>query len=369
VRNAGTFHVATQTWTRVQGQSALGPDTLYNNNAATGYYGPIREGQFRVDEGRIPSTTSEGNADSYDVNGFQFGYCSTQTSTLDLNVAFLDLYTPCSEPGAFTTLGSIGITGAPAGDTAGQRCWLFTVDVEGTSLEFSIAGDGDGFFDGSPGLDMFGMSLSISGHGVGTETGFFIAGDPAAAPFGDGTVPAWGFGAGPDGTGLAQSDFYWIEDSVGAGGPAAGCYWYGGYPANPWGGYHEIVIGGNGGGNDGTEYCPANANSIDPGGATLAGTGGTFGTAGATFQLTNIPTQPGLLYAGPNQPNLPFGCGNRCVGGTVIRGAVQFPTANTHNTSFDMSPANAVNIQYWYRDPAHNMTCGAAYNLSNALMP
>ena len=116
-------------------------------------------------------------------------------------------------------------------------------------------------------------------------------------------------------------------------------------------------------------YCaPGNANSISANGAVLTSTGG-YGTAGATFQLTDIPNQPGLLFAGPNGIDAPFGCGRRCVGGTTIRGPVVFPSGNQLSTSFDMSPANAVNIQYWYRDPLNLASCGAAYNLSNALMP
>ena len=116
-------------------------------------------------------------------------------------------------------------------------------------------------------------------------------------------------------------------------------------------------------------YCaPANANSVSANGAVLSSTGG-FGTAGATFLLTDVPNQPGLLYSGPGAPDLPFGCGRRCVGGATIRGSVQVPSGNQLSTSFDMSPANAVNIQFWYRDPMNLATCGAAWNLSNALMP
>ena len=123
------------------------------------------------------------------------------------------------------------------------------------------------------------------------------------------------------------------------------------------------------GGGGATPYCdPGGANSVSAGGAVLTDTGG-YGTASATFLLTDVPNQPGLLYAGPNQVNIPFGCGDRCVGGQVIRGSVLVPTGNQINTSFDMSPPNALSIQYWYRDPANLAVCGASYNLSNALMP
>jgi hypothetical protein len=117
-------------------------------------------------------------------------------------------------------------------------------------------------------------------------------------------------------------------------------------------------------------YCaPGNANSVSAGGAVLT-SAGNFGTAAATFDLTGVPDQPGLLFAGSNTPDLPFGCGRRCVGGMVLRGAVLLPAGNQAlGVPFDMSPASAVNIQYWYRDPAHLAVCGNAFNLSNALMP
>ncbi|MFT4539467.1 MAG: hypothetical protein ACI841_004370 [Planctomycetota bacterium] len=126
---------------------------------------------------------------------------------------------------------------------------------------------------------------------------------------------------------------------------------------------------GNCGGGGPTAYCvPTSSNSVSAGGAVLASTGN-YGTASATFLISDIPDQPGLLYAGPNMPDLPFGCGRRCVGGSTIRGSVIFPSGNQASTGFDMSPANAINIQWWYRDPAHTTTCGNSYSLSNALMP
>ena len=119
-----------------------------------------------------------------------------------------------------------------------------------------------------------------------------------------------------------------------------------------------------------TSYCaPANANSISANGAVLTSTGN-YGTASATFDLTDVPNQPGLLYAGNSTLDVPFGCGRRCVGGTTVRGTILVPSGNQAlGVAFDMSPAVALNIQYWYRDPVNLATCGSAFNLSNALMP
>ncbi|MFT5155022.1 MAG: hypothetical protein ACI841_005032, partial [Planctomycetota bacterium] len=116
-------------------------------------------------------------------------------------------------------------------------------------------------------------------------------------------------------------------------------------------------------------YCaPAAANSIAASGAVLTSTGG-FGTASATFMIADIPSQPGLLFMGPNMIDIPFGCGRRCVGGTAIRGPVLNPVGNSIGTTFDMSALTSMNIQYWYMDPANFASCGDSFNLSNAVMP
>ena len=126
-------------------------------------------------------------------------------------------------------------------------------------------------------------------------------------------------------------------------------------------------VDGSGGGGPFTYCNPGNANSVSAGGAVLTSTGG-YGTPGATFLISDIPNQPGILYAGTTQPFLAFGCGNRCVGGTVFRGSVLNPTGNQINTAFAMTPG-APFVQYWYRDPANFAACGNVFNLSDALMP
>ena len=115
-------------------------------------------------------------------------------------------------------------------------------------------------------------------------------------------------------------------------------------------------------------YCPGHANSVSAGGAVLSCLGG-FGSASASFLVSDTPNQPGLLYAGANPISVPFGCGLRCVGGTVTRGLPQVPSGHSLTTTFDMSLPWTIAIQWWYRDPAHFAQCGSAFNLSNALRP
>ncbi len=123
------------------------------------------------------------------------------------------------------------------------------------------------------------------------------------------------------------------------------------------------------GGTGPVAYCsPANANSLSSTGLSLAHVSGTPGGV-ITLQLDNTPLEPGVLFFGPTQIDLPFGCGRRCVGGTVVRSGVYFPSSNVEQIQIDTTGAATVpfNVQYWYRDPANIGACGNSFNLSNAL--
>lgn len=117
-------------------------------------------------------------------------------------------------------------------------------------------------------------------------------------------------------------------------------------------------------------YCaPAAPNSVAAGGAQLVSTGG-YGTAAAGFQVTGTPDQFGILFSGTTDGGqLPFGCGTRCVGGSVVRYGPFLPAGNALSVTIDMSiaPANT-RVQWWFRDPAGAASCGSVFNLSNALI-
>ena len=75
IKDAGTYHVATGTWTRAKSPTAnMGSDTLYNNTCFPGYYYGLSSLQTMVDSGRLPSTSSTvvaaGTGDSYQITGF-----------------------------------------------------------------------------------------------------------------------------------------------------------------------------------------------------------------------------------------------------------------------------------------------------------
>ena len=369
VRDAGVYHVATGEWTRAQTTyGILGTDTLYRNDIPSGYFGLLDQDESAYEVGRLPGAGNvlgngngdTGSSDSYIVNGFQFSYCALNVVPTTITFSFSEKYSPCSSPSNyFTSIATISASGLPSGG-----CWLVAVDLAGTSAEFAIAAEGGDGYDG-PGQedeDSFGYSININnGQGSGNQvtTGAILSGSPLQADWGRGTqwdsvTPNQGGGAG-----INTQDIFWLE-----GPPYNGCFFFGG--CQPCASFETVFFGTDGGGGL-TAYCdPANANSVSAGGAGLSGT--SLGGASESFTLTDIPTQPGILYSGPNQIQLPFGCGDRCVGGAgVIRYGPFFPAATTDTFTIDMSGDTNGNIQYWYRDPANTTACGASFNLSSAL--
>jgi hypothetical protein len=116
-------------------------------------------------------------------------------------------------------------------------------------------------------------------------------------------------------------------------------------------------------------YChPANANSVAASGAALSSTGG-YGSASSGLFVSDTPNQPGILFTGLSNPGgTPFGCGQRCVGGSVVRYGPFQPVGNNLSTTIDMSLSANSRVQWWYRDPSNQAACGDTHNLSNALV-
>lgn len=116
-------------------------------------------------------------------------------------------------------------------------------------------------------------------------------------------------------------------------------------------------------------YCdPANGNSFSPLGASLAHVSGDPGQV-MTFNISNVPNTPGILFFGDGQSDQPFGCGRRCVIGTITRSSVYIPGGNSFQAVWDTTgmASNPFNIQYWFRDPSHILQCGFDFNTSNAI--
>jgi hypothetical protein len=123
-----------------------------------------------------------------------------------------------------------------------------------------------------------------------------------------------------------------------------------------------------------TIYCQTSPNSAGPG-AVISSLGSTSISQNELILQCDLLTQNqfAIFYYGPNQIQQPFGDGFRCVGGSVLRLPPQ-PTGNgTITHALDQTnlpggggiePAEVVNFQCWYRDPAAGMS---GFNFSDAL--
>jgi hypothetical protein len=129
----------------------------------------------------------------------------------------------------------------------------------------------------------------------------------------------------------------------------------------------------------GVNYCPLTVNSAGAG-TVMSGSGSASVAANdLVIEASNGPaSQPGVFFYGPAQIQVPFGDGNRCVGGAVIRlwppsaaDVSGFNSRAVDNTAPAIAGGAApilagvtLNFQYWHRDPAGGPS---GFNLSDAL--
>lgn len=413
VKDAGTYHLATGTWTRGIGAVALaGPETIYDNTCTTGFYIGLPQGEESLDSGRVPSTSSPSNTssltglyDSYEVNGFQVAYCTFEPLVTTLGYSFFDCYAACDNGGAGypTPTAAFALVNVPGGSATGsQGCWIVTFDLANTTFTFDLGGDCNGNYDNIASTDSFGWSWTQLVPTTGSDAGPLLAGDPlglvnnSCGGVGGGTTFP-GALAGP-GSGIGNLDQFEATTLGGTG----GCFFFGGYSAaNPYSAFYLQLQGDNGGGgpvNTGTAYCFGDgtgtpcpcanfggagqgcANSTGSG-ATMTGTGNaSFGADTLAFNIAGVNGQkPGLLLRGNSQVNggLGNGVGDGliCAAGQSSRSQVQVTSAAGTTTFSDWNGAGlgsvanvgtATNYQYWYRDPNPSGPCGFDFNFSNA---
>lgn len=126
-------------------------------------------------------------------------------------------------------------------------------------------------------------------------------------------------------------------------------------------------------------YCTSTPNSS--GQAALMSTDGWESVAASWFELRAAPLPPattGIFYYGPQQVQVPFGNGFRCVGPGAL-GVFRLPPAVSSaggvlSTQVDfgdppsaagqITPGSTWNFQAWFRDPAAG---GAGFDLSDGL--
>jgi len=128
-----------------------------------------------------------------------------------------------------------------------------------------------------------------------------------------------------------------------------------------------------------SNYCPLTPNSAGPGTSMSASGSDSFAANNLVIEASGGPAgQPGVFYYGPAQIQVPFGEGNRCVGGSVVRlwppsiadgtGFTSRVVDNTHpaiaGSPSPIVAGGTMNFQYWHRDP---MGGGTGFNLSDAI--
>ena len=123
-------------------------------------------------------------------------------------------------------------------------------------------------------------------------------------------------------------------------------------------------------------YCVGAPNSVGSG--AVIGTSGTSSASlnALVLEATEAPAQQfGLFFYGPNQVQVAFGDGFRCVGGSLARlpivltdagGQASWPLDLTMPPSAgdQITAGSSWNFQFWYRDPGAG---GAGFNTSNAM--
>jgi len=126
----------------------------------------------------------------------------------------------------------------------------------------------------------------------------------------------------------------------------------------------------------GTSYCTTAPNSVGPGALIRATGSAVVADNDFTLIAEHLPVDEfGLFYFGPNQIQLPFGDGIRCVGGGIDRilpPALTDSSGQLHRTvdltappaAGNIVPGASLNFQFWYRDPDAGAT---GFNLSDAL--
>ena len=440
VKNAGTYHLATRTWTRGEQPPARGTyEVLYDNTCIGLWYTALEQQTFH-DDGRLPSTTSPqidqgsfgsgtwastslvGTVDLYEIHQYRFAYCTGVASPMTAVQLFYDCYAACSNATLITPTAVFQISGLPGSPTPGTTvgCWMVSIDLLGSSLQFSMNADCDGLWDGTPALDNFGFAYLQETPDPSASSGPFIAGDPEGLlsnpTLGTGccvgcdtvfwagaSVP----GVNTSGSGLNTQDFFEIDDHLGGLTFAYnGCFWFGGYSTtNPPSDIFVEILGDAGsypppqnaycfGTTAQGNPCPC-ANDNDQSDSAGAGcANGTF-AAGARLWASGTPSVGAdsvVLHGTRGQPNnssmffqahnnldglgVFLDDGIQCAGGTLKRLQVKLNDAAGNANTTNVISVRSASLgdpllagdtryyQWWFRDNV-SPPCGLGVNDAN----
>lgn len=405
IRNGGTYHVETGTWTRSTSASTaqLGADVVYNNSCFNGYFFPIDDNTI-VDEGRLPSVSSPTNAGSrpgcaaaYTIDGIEFVYCTDALSGPTYTLDFHQSYASCTSLIGVTPTASLTIPMLASPFFGTLTCWSVTIDLGANA--FTLLADGDGVYQGAESDNLFGWSLKT--NVVGAIFGPVYAGDPSSCSRYDGTrwdngptAPFWPNNLGEPGTGMGTLDQFWIEGGftppsclVGGLGTLASFHMvlYSDACSTPTG---LAFCAGDGSGT----ACPCGNNSVpgsQSGCVNTTGLGAKISVVGDS-NLSNdtivligsqMPVNSSCLFIQGNLAQsggagVVFGDGLRCVTGSVVRlgtdsansgGLASYPSVNGQPSVSVRGLVTASGVRHyqaWYRN-APTFCTPSAFNLSN----
>ncbi len=352
IRDAGIYNLETGRFTPRAQAGVLGAAQInvYDNtcNDAAGFwYGGMDSCEDFFDEGRLPASGPLGAAAHYATNTWSISYCtSTPSGSVDLDWEVFDttvggtdsctLFSAGAPPDF--TAGIIGFDSSAAGfplpgsPTGGLICWLVTFSTSTPICQNA----------GATASDLFNYRFRMNNaNPTGSAQGIVVAGDPTVPP-GSNTFnippaidPITGAACG---SGLDEQDLWWdnIDNTAVGGIPSCpggrafgtNCYWFGGAPTNPFGGFYFRIgaAGSCGEHNIVTTYCTAKvgSNGCVPalaivGNSLIAVTGSSF------ISLSNLSEKPasvshiGQIFWSTVGPNgVPFHGGFLCVKGPGI---------------------------------------------------
>jgi hypothetical protein len=123
----------------------------------------------------------------------------------------------------------------------------------------------------------------------------------------------------------------------------------------------------------GSTYCTATPSSLGVA-AAISATGSRSTSAGTlSLHAAGVPDGNGIFFHGTQQNLVPFGNGNLCIGGSLLRGSILFISGGSAHYMFDNSNSThdlqafagtTRYFQFWFRDVAGG---GALFNLSDAV--
>ena len=308
VKYFGTYQMATGEWSH--GGARVGTRVLYNSQSPGNYYSNVGNtsqtaaDQEWIDEGIL---ADENGALVTQMDGFDFGYCSTDLEPLgnqcSVGITFYDDYIPCSTPLSAATCAYL-ISGLPCSISGNIECWAVSIDLAGGA---ECTADPTSMF----------RTVSAVADPLGNVNGNFGWGftpNPGAAGMND-TGPILSFPCPNPVSGCSSGslqgnqNFFWWEDPTAV---WTGCYWFGGVP---WASFDMKMFG-------------PEVNSYAYYSATCANIMGLTSTAAAagstvTWTASGIPgTSTGVfLLTGLSSADLAVG-GGQCV---LVGGAPSFP--------------------------------------------